>query len=103
MAGLTGAAGDMLDTIQADMLAAATTFRDANIRDAKDYEELKQIVADGWAKAYWCGDVACEAKVKEDTKATSRNIPLDQGDAGPGVCVVCNRPAEKWAYWARAY
>ena len=65
--------------------------------------ELKEIVADGWAKAYWCGDVACEAKIKEDTKATSRNIPLDQEDARAGTCVVCGEPAEEWAYWARAY
>ncbi len=103
MAGLSNAVGEMLDTIQADMLAAATAFRDANIREPQDYEELKEIVVDAWAKAYWCGDDACEAKIKEDTKATNRNIPLDQGDAGPGVCIVCGNTAEKWAYWARAY
>ncbi len=103
MAGLAAAVGEMLDTIQANMLAAATAFRDANIREAKDYDELKEIVSDGWARAYWCGDAACEAKVKEDTKATNRNIPLDQGGAGPGVCVVCGEPAEEWAYWSRAY
>jgi prolyl-tRNA synthetase len=103
MAGIADAVGEMLDTIQADMLAAATRFRDANIYEAKDYEDLRQIVTEGWARAYWCGDIACEAKVKEDTKATSRNIPLDQGDGGPGVCVVCGEPAEEWAYWARAY
>jgi prolyl-tRNA synthetase len=103
MAGLADAAGKMLDAIQANMLAAATAFRDANIHEAKTYDELKEIVRSGWAKAYWCGDEACETRIKEDTKATSRNIPLDQGDAGPGVCVVCNNPAEEWAYWARAY
>jgi prolyl-tRNA synthetase len=103
MAGLQDAVGEMLDTIQADLLAAATAFRDANIHEAQDYEEFKEIVADAWAKAYWCGDDACEAKIKEDTKATNRNIPLDQGDAGPGVCIVCGKPAEEWAYWARAY
>ncbi len=103
MAGLADAAGEMLDTIQADMLAAAAAFRDANIHQAEDYEALKEIVADGWARAYWCGDGACEAKIKEDTKATSRNIPLDQGGAGPGRCAVCGEPAETWAYWARAY
>jgi len=103
MAGLADSVGEMLDTIQADMLAAATAFRDANIHEAGDYEELKAIVDGGWAKAYWCGDDACEAKVKEDTKATSRNIPLDQGDTGPGTCVVCGEQAEEWAYWARAY
>jgi prolyl-tRNA synthetase len=103
MAGLSGAAGDMLDTIQADMLAAATAFRDANIHKVSDYESLKAVVADGWAKAHWCGDVGCEAKIKEDTKATSRNIPLDQQGEGSGICVVCGEPAEEWAYWARAY
>jgi prolyl-tRNA synthetase len=103
MAGLADATGDMLDTIQADMLAAATAFRDANIHQAADYEALKEIVAGGWARAYWCGDPACETKIKEDTKATSRNIPLDQDGAGPGHCAVCGEPAETWAYWARAY
>jgi prolyl-tRNA synthetase len=103
MAGLARAVGDMLDTIQADMLAAATAFRDANIDEAKDYEALKAIVADRWAKAYWCGDTACELQIKEDSKATSRNIPLNQEGAGPGVCVVCGKPATEWAYWARAY
>jgi prolyl-tRNA synthetase len=103
LAGLPNAVGDMLDTIQGDMLATATAFRDANIHEAKDYQDLKAIVADGWAKAYWCGDPACEAKIKEDTKATSRNIPLDQGDAGPGICIVCGEVAQEWAYWARAY
>ena len=62
------------------MLARATAFRDANIHDPKDYEELKQIVQDGWAFSWWCGSKECEAKVKEDTKATTRNIPLDQPD-----------------------
>jgi prolyl-tRNA synthetase len=103
MAGLTGAVGEMLDTIQENMLATATAFRDANIHEAKDYEALKEIVGSGWAKAYWCGDDACEAKIKEDTKATSRCIPLDQEGAGPGTCVVCGEPAEEWSYWARAY
>jgi prolyl-tRNA synthetase len=103
MAGVASAVDDLLQVIQADMLGAATQFRDAHIHEARDYEHLKQIVAEGWAKAYWCGDAACETQIKEDTRATSRNIPLRQGDAGPGLCVVCNRPAVEWAYWARAY
>jgi prolyl-tRNA synthetase len=103
MAGLADSVGEMLDTIQADMLSAATAFRDANIHQANDYEELKAIVADGWARAYWCGDEACEAKIKEETKASNRCIPLDQGEVGPGLCVVCGEPADEWSYWARAY
>lgn len=103
MAGLAGSVGNMLGTIQADMLAAATAFRDANILKPKDYESLKETVVDGWVKAYWCGDPACETKIKDDTKATNRCIPLDQGDSGPGACIVCGQAAESWSYWARAY
>jgi prolyl-tRNA synthetase len=103
MDGLADSVGNALDVIQADMLAAATDFRDTNIHTAGTYEELKEIVSNAWARAYWCGDTACETRIKDETKASSRNIPLDQGDAGPGVCVVCGRPAQEWAYWARAY
>jgi prolyl-tRNA synthetase len=103
MAGLADTVSDRLEAIQAAMLAAAAVFRDANIHEARTYAELLEIIADGWAKAYWCGANACEAKIKEDTKATSRNIPLDQEGAGAGTCIVCGQPAQEWAYWARAY
>jgi prolyl-tRNA synthetase len=103
MAGIAGAVGDMLDTIQAAMLADATTFRDANIHEARTLEALGGIVADGWAKAYWCGNPECEARIKEETKATNRCIPLEQEDWGPNVCIVCGDPADLWSYWARAY
>ena len=103
MAGLDQAVGEMLDVIQAGMLAAATAFRDAHIHEAEDYQHLTQIVTEGWASAYWCGNPACESKIKDDTKATSRNIPQDQQDRGSGSCIVCGGPAEEWAYWARAY
>ncbi|MFN2291308.1 MAG: proline--tRNA ligase [Anaerolineae bacterium] len=103
LAGLSEAVGDMLKTIQADMLASATAFRDANIREPQDYETFKDTVVHGWARAYWCGDPECETKIKEATKSTNRNIPLDQEGAGPGACIVCGRPAEEWSYWARAY
>jgi prolyl-tRNA synthetase len=103
MADVANTVGDLLDTIQADLLSVAAAFREANIHTAKDYEELKEIVTHGWAKAYWCGDLDCEARIKEDTKATNRCIPLDQEGAGPGLCIVCGEPAEEWSYWARAY
>jgi prolyl-tRNA synthetase len=56
----------------------------------------------GWAYSWWCGDAACEAKVKEDTKATTRNIPLEQ-EGGTGKCIVCGKPAHEKVYFARAY
>jgi prolyl-tRNA synthetase len=103
MQGLPEAVAGLLEAIQANLLAAATAFRDAHIHETRSYDELKAVVADGWAQAYWCGSLACEARIKEETKASNRNIPLDQGDAGPGACVVCGEPAQQWSYWARAY
>jgi prolyl-tRNA synthetase len=92
----------MLKTIQANMLAKATAFRDTNIHDVDDYAALVTAVKDGWAFAWWCGEPDCEAQIKEDTKATSRCIPFDQPD-GQGKCVVCGRQAEKKTYFSRAY
>ena len=100
--GLLDTVVDRLDSIQASMLQAATEFRDANIHDPADYEELKQIVQKGWALAWWCGSAECEAKVKEDTKATTRVIPFDQPE-NEGKCVVCGEKAEKKVYFAKAY
>ncbi len=101
-AGLPDAAHKTLDEIQASLLARATAFRDANIKDPKTYDELRQVVQDGWAYSWWCGSAECEAKVKEDTKATTRNIPLDQ-PSGSGRCIVCGKPAQKKVLFARAY
>jgi prolyl-tRNA synthetase len=92
----------LLSEIQDALLARATAFRDANIHEPKDYEELKSVAADGWAFSYWCESKECEARVKEDTKATTRNIPPDQPE-GNGACIVCGKPAKKKVYFARAY
>ena len=93
---------DMLETIQAALLEKATAFRDSNIHEPKDYDDLKNIVQNGWAYAWWCGDPACEARVKEDTKATTRCIPYDQ-EEGSGKCIVCGKDAKHKVYFARAY
>jgi prolyl-tRNA synthetase len=100
--GLLSTINDLLAEIQAALLRRATEYRDANIHEPKDYEDLKRIVADGWAFAYWCESLECEAKVKEDTKATTRNIPLNQPDE-EGTCIVCGRPSKRKVYFARAY
>jgi len=92
----------LLSEIHESMLKQATAYRDANIHDPKDYEELKEAVKDGWAFSWWCESKECEAKVKEDTKATTRVIPFDQ-PGGTGKCIVCGDKAEKKVYFARAY
>jgi prolyl-tRNA synthetase len=101
-AGLAAAVTSLLTEIQAALLKRATAFRDANIHEPKSYDELKKIVEDGWAFAWWCGSKECEARVKEETKATTRNIPLDQPKAA-GKCVVCGEDAAQKVYFAKAY
>ena len=102
LAGIAEAVVDMLDVIQKDLLRRNTEFRDANTHVPIDYESLREVVDEGFARAPWCGNAACEDKVKEDTKATTRCIPFDQPDEG-GTCVVCANPAEKDVIFARAY
>jgi prolyl-tRNA synthetase len=101
-AGLAGTVSGLLVEIQDSLLKRATEFRDANIHEPRDYDDLKRIVADGWAFAYWCESRECEARVKEDTKATTRVIPFDQ-DFKESICVVCGRPAKRKVYFSRAY
>jgi prolyl-tRNA synthetase len=99
---LAATVSGLLENIQASLLKRATEYRDANIHDPKDYEELKKVVQDGWAFSWWCGSKECEAKVKEDTKATTRNIPFNQPE-GHGNCIVCGQKADKKVYFAKAY
>jgi prolyl-tRNA synthetase len=100
--GLAATVNSLLAEIQTSLLQRATEYRDANIHEPKDYEDLKRIVQDGWAFAYWCESTECETKVKEDTKATTRNIPVNQPDQ-EGMCIVCGRPSKRKVYFARAY
>ena len=96
----------LLDDIQANLLAQAQEFRDSHLHEAKSYGELKEIVKDGWALIPHCGSAECEAKIKEETKATSRCFPLElnkERDLTGLRCAVCGKPAQGYAYFARAY
>ena len=92
----------LLEEIQTALLEKARAFRDAHIHDPKDYQEFQEVVQNGWAYSWWCGSAECENKVKEDTKATTRCIPLDQ-PAGSGRCIVCGQPASEKVYFAKSY
>jgi len=100
--GISQSIGNLLDEIHKNMYERAKAFRDAHIFDPADYEELKKVVEKGWALSWWCEGPACEAKVKEDTKATTRCIPLDQAE-GSGKCIVCGKEAHHKVYFAKAY
>ena len=102
MADVAARVPDLLKDIQASLLRRATEFRDANTHDVQTWGELAEAVADGFARAWWCGSAECEAKIKEETKATTRCIPFDQ-PGGTGRCVVCGAEAREQAIFARAY
>ena len=88
--------------IQKSLYERALAFRQANTHDPQSYDELLQVLQDGWALSWWCESAECEAKVKEASKATTRCIPLDQPD-GEGRCIVCGKPARRKVFFARAY
>ncbi len=92
----------LLESIHTSLFERAKAFRDSHIFEANNYEELTQAVQNGWAYSWWCGSSECEDRVKEDTKATTRCIPMDQ-PGGRGKCVVCGSDASEKVYFARAY
>ena len=95
---------NILDKMQTEMLERARTHREAHTYVATNYDEFKDVVANkpGFVKAMWCGDQACEDKIKEETTATSRCMPFEQ-ERLSDVCVCCGRPAKKMVYWGKAY
>jgi prolyl-tRNA synthetase len=100
--GIAAAVAALLDEIQKALHDRALEFRKANTREVADHEEFKKAVEKGFALAWWCGSPDCEAKIKEETKATMRCIPLDQ-EGGSGKCVYCAQPAKSKAIFAKAY
>ena len=96
--------GEILDTMQSEMLERARAHRDAHTSVATTYDEFKDAVANkpGFIKAMWCGDEACELKIKEDTTATSRCMPFEQ-EVLSDKCVCCGKPAKTMVYWGKAY
>ena len=93
----------MLDDIHETMYQKALTFRNEHMTDATTLEELTDILntKGGYVKLPWCGDEACEVKIKEETGATSRCI--DTHAHADGVCPICGKKAKHLVYFARAY
>jgi prolyl-tRNA synthetase len=94
----------LLDDIQDELFAQALAFRESRTFRPSSYEELKALIKDpgGFIEALWCGRPACEEKVKADTRATIRALPLDPAPV-EGACIVCGEPATELAVWAQAY
>ena len=101
---ITETVGEILEKMQADMLAKATAHRDANTHEAHNWEEFTDILTrkQGFIKAMWCGDRACEEAIKDETGATTRCMPFEQEHLSD-VCVHCGKPAKAMVYFGKAY
>jgi prolyl-tRNA synthetase len=96
--------GELLETMQSEMLEKARARRDSQTFAAKDMDEFTKIFnqQSGFVKAMWCGEQECEDKIKNDFAVTSRCIPFEQETVGE-KCVCCGKPAKKMVIWGRAY
>ncbi len=99
---LNAQVSEALQSIQTSLYKRALAFQEANTHDPKDLAEFREAVMNGWAFSWWCGGRECEAKIKEETKATTRCIPLEQIH-GEGSCIYCGEAATEKVYFARAY
>jgi prolyl-tRNA synthetase len=95
----------LLEQIQKEMFERAKAHRDSHIYDAHNYDEFREIAntKPGFIRAMWCGDVACENKIKEDLAVTSRCMPFNDQEHISDVCACCGKPAKKLVYWGKAY
>jgi prolyl-tRNA synthetase len=105
---LASMATELLGAIQVDMYRAALERREAHsLRGPITYDRFREVMEGEGAFVYagWCGDAACEAQIKEDTKATIRVLPDPEfrSPQAPTTCLRCGRPAIAEALWARAY
>ena len=93
----------LLDDIQANIFKKALDYRASVTREVNSYEEFKvEIEKGGFISAHWDGTPETEEKIKEETKATIRCIPLE-GDTTPGKFMVTGRPSARRVLFARAY
>ncbi len=96
--------GDLLEAIQQNLFDRAKQFSTVNTRSADSYEEFKEILEThgGFVYAHWDGTEETEQKIKEETKATIRNIPLGN-PLEDGVCIYSGNPSSQRVLFAKAY
>lgn len=104
MEGLDIAIAQLLDDIQENIYQKALQFREKSTHIVDDYDTFKQLLDDkgGLLLAHWDGTAETEEKIKAETKATIRCIPLE-GDKTPGTCIYSGKPSQQRVVFARAY
>ncbi|GGE23485.1 proline--tRNA ligase [Sphingobacterium cellulitidis] len=103
-AGLPDRIAALLNEIQDNIYNKALTYRDEHITEVNSYDEFKQVLEEkgGFISAHWDGTVETEKRVKEETKATIRCIPLDAKEE-EGVCIFTGKPSKQRVLFAKAY
>ena len=101
---LEAAVKEQLELVQKGMYEKAKQNLDNHIFEAHSLEEAKKLQQEngGFIKTMWCGDLACELKMKEEGGMSSRCMPLHQEHLDD-VCPICGKPAKKMIYWGVAY
>ena len=94
----------LIEDIQKYLFEKAKSFTDANTRKANSYEEFKELIKNegGFISAHWDGTRESEEKIKRETKATIRLIPID-GVKEKGNCIYSNKPSNQRVLFAKAY
>ena len=94
----------LLDEIQQNLYSRALAFRDASIREVNSWDEFKKAISEkgGFVSAHWDGTGETEEKIKEETKATIRCIPLNN-KLESGTCVFSGKPSQQRVLFAQAY
>lgn len=106
LSGLANRVSALLDQIQQSLFSKALAFRDENTTVCDDYLEFQRILDEkgGFILAHWDGKVETEQRIKDETKATIRCIPLSrEAGAEEGNCILTGQPSEGRVVFARAY
>ncbi len=105
MEGLKEKVLDLLEEIQESLYLRALKFREDNTNSVDTWDEFKDIIKNkgGFVMAHWDGTSETENKIKDETKATIRSIPLDYEDSEEGVCIYTGKPSKGRVVFAKAY
>ncbi|GGH13378.1 proline--tRNA ligase [Sphingobacterium alkalisoli] len=102
--GLSARIESLLDEIQINIYQKALNFRDSHITEVNSYDEFKEVLdkKGGFISCHWDGSVETEKRIKEETKATIRCIPLDSKKE-EGICIFTGKPSVQRVLFAKAY
>lgn len=101
---LTSKVVDLMDEIQSSLFQKALNYRDSHITEVDSYDDFRKVIEEkgGFVSAHWDGTEETEAKIKEETKATIRCIPLEV-KAENGLCIYSGNPSKHRVLFAKAY